>query len=710
MRNKHATKSASDNQVVSRLDFNERMNFKTPIPNRKVPLVTSIDNVENETALDDQSCIMQKPDKVQTEDKGTDPIADWKSKDTEINSYKCKMTILNKQIDDINIKHSRIRIENEVKATKMKNEFDANLKLVTDLKTDLVASQENQGKLREELEKYKQAYLEHADAFEKQQLEYEKTTNQLKEELRDAKAVELEFRKTSASEILLLQHRVRELENELEMSNGEKLVFYHSLQEFKSKEYNNDALQKEFNSAKQQVQRLNDEIDSYKENARLQDILKEEIHHFQQVKNENVHLKNQVDLLSDVHEKNVILKERVRSFVEQIETLNQLINQKNIDLGELSYNKKRINEWVQIVGADTPQIVISQMNELKQSVALLRVENDSLRVDLQNKVINESFKESSSQSLEQKLKKSLQEVDQLSGLLKKLNRKCMLFEKQKESYKRLIDSYESEVTINLDDANRKRIFDLENIVSEYKSLLDTQEKDAKQEVEFAQQLAAKDMIIHELKSEIEQIKTLNPHVCTSMNLNVSTLQTRENNFRVIHLKANPLTLKINEYTEEYNNLKEENTRLKCLVEVLESGDVADMTRQINEGMQHRSEVERLKKKYESLDKRFHGLRDTFKKISKSFREICYYLTGFKIDNIANNRYKLTHAYDPHKRSLIFELNNKEINMLQDSSVSGLQDKIDTYLIEGASYPAFLAAFTLDLFQNSSNLSRSINWN
>src|SRR5699024_1006962 len=100
------------------------------------------------------------------------------------------------------------------------------------------------------------------------------------------------------------------------------------------------------------------------------------------------------------------------------------------------------------------------------------------------------------------------------------------------------------------------------------SILESQEKELNEAQQLATNIRAREREICELKAEIERIKTLNPHICTSMSLDVSTLQTRENNFRVIHLKENPFTVSVTEYNNEYNNLKEENGRLKCLVEVL----------------------------------------------------------------------------------------------------------------------------------------------
>lgn len=681
--------------AIARLEFNDHQNELSAIFNSNSG-ATSISNFSSS---------------VQKESRATSPIVNWQLQDTQLSAFKSKISILEKQLNEMIAKNSRSKIENEIKETKIKSELEASQRMVSDLKKELAASSEQREKIKAELEQFQNEHLKQSEAFDTTQLEYEKTISELKNEILELKSSEAEAKTALASETVKLKFRVDELENLLEKSNAEKHVYLSSFNELSSKDFNVERLKEDLNSANQEVALLKEQVESLQENARLNDMLKGEINHYQQVQEENSHLKNKLNMLSDVHTKNLVLKEQVENLKAQLANQNELIRQKNVDLGELTFNKKRINEWIQIVGADTPDIVVSQLNEMKQMLDMIRMENESLKADLKDKTSNESMVSNFSKANELQMSQLNQEISQLKANFKRLNRKCLLIEKQRDSYKNVIDSYESEVTIDFDNVQRKRASELEAALNEQKELMAIYENDLKIANEVAAKLMAKEREVHELTSEIERIKMLNPHVCTTnITLDVSTLQTREKNFRVIHLKENPISVKINEYNEEFNRLSEENARLKCLVEVLESGDVADMTRQINDGLQSRTEVEKWKKKFDSLEKRHSGLKDSFKKISKSFRETCLYLTGYRIDAIASNRYKLTHAYDREKRKLIFEVNKSEITLLEESSqLESLRDKIQTYLTEGQSYPAFLAAFSLYLFNESSSLSRSMLW-
>ena len=657
---------------------------------------------------------------VQTESRATSPIINWKLQDTELSAFKSKISILEKQLSELNSKNSRSKIENELKETKLRSELEASQRAAGDLKKELAASREQRDKIKREFEQFQGEHLKQAEAFDQTQLEYEKTISELRNELLQIKSSEAEAKSALASETVKLKFRADELENLLEKANAEKAVYLNSFNELSAKDFNTERLKEELSAAKQEVALLKEQAESLQENARLNEMLKGEINHYQQVQQENAHLKSRLEALSDVHTKNLVLLEQVGQLKGQLEKQSDLLRQKNVDLGELAFKRRRIAEWINIVGADAPDIVLTQLTELRQALELLRVENESLRAEVKDKASAEVLVASTSRGADLQVSQLGQELTQVKGHLKRLNRKCLLLEKQRDSYKRALDAYESELTLDMNSAQWRRISELESALNEQRELLATYESDLKAAENVASKLAAKEKEVHELASEMARIKMLSPHVCTTTatnitasSLDVSTLQTREKNFRVIHLRENPLSAKVAAYNEEFARLQAENTRLKCLVEVLESGgDLADMTRQISEGIQCRTEVEQWRAKAESVERRYSGLKDSFKKISKSFRETVLYLTGYRIDALASGRYRLTHAYDRQKRALIFEVSkSKAITLLEEDSsqLESLRELIRTYLTEGQSYPAFLAAFSLELFNSSTALSRSMLW-
>lgn len=93
------------------------------------------------------------------------------------------------------------------------------------------------------------------------------------------------------------------------------------------------------------------------------------------------------------------------------------------------------------------------------------------------------------------------------------------------------------------------------------------------------------------------------------------------------------------------------------------------------------------------------LVEAFKKTSQEFREVCYQLTGYKIDIPCSNQYRLTSMYaeSPEDFFLFQQSSGGEIQLLGTQFSETLQDLIDLYLQRQDSIPAFLSSVTLDLF-------------
>lgn len=677
---------AAKNQVISRLDFSEAQP-KSTLPKFSIPSSTSKHNLKKVES--------DNVETVKYESKSTSPIVDWSTlnKESELISFKVKTSLLQKQIDDLNCKNSKLRIDSEVEETKLKNSLKKFETENSHLSNDVLSMKENEVKLKEEIEVYKNLNLEQSDFFEKQKEEYEKTINQLKLEICELNSKEHECRSQLSSEKLSLEHRVVELEGELDRCNQEIAVYKDDPNELQNKCQLIDTLQKQLIDANNKISLLGEEIKVYKEKSALKDIFNDEIVEMKNIKNENIQMKNQLDLLNDVNSENLILKEKILGLENEIDNLNSNLNKKNVDIGKVNFFQSKYDEWVRIVGVDSPEILVNMISEMKQNVSVLKVENESLKSEIklfkEKSIQNDSF----SKVTESEVKELKNKNSELTDLIKKINRKCLLFSKEKESYKKIINSYESEITIS-DEHTSSRISDLESILEEYKSIMEQQEQDLKKLRETSSEIDSKVKEITELKNEIDRIKALNPCVYSNISVcDVSTLQTNEKNYRVIHLTENPLSIKINEHIQKHKTLLEENERLRCLTEMMGSGST---TQKCENCIHQRLELEKLNSDLNKALQNNAKLSETFKNISNTFRKTCYYLTGYQIDNLAQNRYRLTHNYDS-SIVLEFEVNNKNILLLENSTTEKHQEKIQTYLDEHQSYPAFLASFTLELF-------------
>lgn len=95
------------------------------------------------------------------------------------------------------------------------------------------------------------------------------------------------------------------------------------------------------------------------------------------------------------------------------------------------------------------------------------------------------------------------------------------------------------------------------------------------------------------------------------------------------------------------------------------------------------------------------LIDAFKKTSQDFREVCFQLTGYRIDGLADSTtYRLTPIYAENSTDhLLFKRDDRtgECSLLETAFSSQLSDLIELHLAQQNSIPVFLSAVTTDLF-------------
>jgi mitotic spindle assembly checkpoint protein MAD1 len=181
-------------------------------------------------------------------------------------------------------------------------------------------------------------------------------------------------------------------------------------------------------------------------------------------------------------------------------------------------------------------------------------------------------------------------------------------------------------------------------------------------------------------------------------------------YRVIHLKNNPHKQVIEKKEAQYDSLSRENDRLRARLSLIESGNSADVTRRIENAVNSAGQIEQLTKKVNELKAREDKILDSFKKTSREFREVCYLLTGYRIDPLKDDIFRLSHMYAEHEEDkLYFEVKSDgTVNLLKNEFTDRYKEFISTYLEEADSFPAFLAAITLDLFKATTQMEMSMN--
>lgn len=175
--------------------------------------------------------------------------------------------------------------------------------------------------------------------------------------------------------------------------------------------------------------------------------------------------------------------------------------------------------------------------------------------------------------------------------------------------------------------------------------------------------------------------------------------------QVLHLRMNPTSEIIAKNETGLQKLQEENDRLKRKIRKLEEGLE---TSKLSESVCSTRDVQTLKEQKQYLEVKMQKLKDYFKSSSSEFREVCYMLSGYKIDRVNNTTYKLSSMYaETPGDHLEFKLDSDgNLQMIATDFSSTLEELIDLHLRQHGSIPAFLSAVTMDLFNRTTMAART----
>eukprot|EP00055_Hartaetosiga_balthica_P009029 m.35019 g.35019 ORF g.35019 m.35019 type:complete len:790 (-) comp6577_c0_seq1:99-2468(-) len=207
--------------------------------------------------------------------------------------------------------------------------------------------------------------------------------------------------------------------------------------------------------------------------------------------------------------------------------------------------------------------------------------------------------------------------------------------------------------------------------------------------------------IVELK-ELKTIPMVNPSSTTSttttssrsvapVKMEVQEKGSNEKNFKILHLKANPVAWA---KRDDLADLRKENEELKALLST--SGSSASFDVELSE------KVKELEASIEQRDRKIQRLKETFGEAVTDFRNMCYELTGYKIEVIHTNRYRLRSMYgESPDDCVVFQKNAEgDLQLLDSLFVSQLDDHILECLTRQNSIPTFLSTITLNLFSKT----------
>ncbi|KAG7158879.1 mitotic spindle assembly checkpoint protein MAD1-like [Homarus americanus] len=346
---------------------------------------------------------------------------------------------------------------------------------------------------------------------------------------------------------------------------------------------------------------------------------------------------------------------------------------------------------------------------------------------LENRYVSE---EAEIKVLKAKLEKQAHNTQHNAVLIKRLQRKLFLVTKERDSLKEILTSYESEITINHSVVSQERIIKLEDLMKMYKEELERLEKELDascnsitnetqvqekfQRKEDAKKISSLEKNILELQAEVTKVTQAKEILDLRLENRALKGDYDPLKTKVLHFENNPLSKAIESRGTEIHKLQTENKALREHVLQLEQGTSHIITPKVGikvsneahsskeltgKGITDEIIITELQEKSKFLETRNKRLLEVFKRKSLDMREVVYQLTGYRVDASGDNQYKLINMYaESPDDYLIFEQTpSKELQFLETDFSNTLEDLIDAYLRHENSYPAFLSAVTLDLF-------------
>ena len=426
--------------------------------------------------------------------------------------------------------------------------------------------------------------------------------------------------------------------------------------------------------------RLKNELEQNEDASKLRKVMKDQLAKYPDLVRQNEVLRKENKLLNETAENSELLKEEIGNLKRRLE-VSEVSAEKGLKAeSDLVQAQKKLNSWEGLCeklmsedekanhGSGSLEILSYKIGEMQRQDLTLQEKVLDLKKSLSlNENQSKSLEEDNSQLKSQIVEKEKTISDQ-TGLVKKLQRKLLLVSKERDSYKGLVTSFEAEITFSSNEFEKGKIAALETVVGQHKDMLEKLEVHLEEvirskgggaeggttvtpdigsslgDMKKIQELSVeRERLTNELSALGEKYQELELELeRRAMKGDYDTATTK-----VLHFKNNPVSQAVASRAEELRLMKEENETLKHRIQLMEEGHSKDITMMVGrkmDGPASSEEVEELQEKLRQSEVQKDRLITAFKKTSHDFREAVYQLTGYKIDGLNGNQYRLTPVY------------------------------------------------------------------
>ncbi|KAL8625266.1 hypothetical protein ACOMHN_030024 [Nucella lapillus] len=666
-----------------------------------------------------------------------------KLKVAELLAAKSKIAELETQLSSTKTSNKRARIEFERDLETFKSEREHESERISELRGKTRQLAESEQLAKAELAEGRQEWETARLSLEKKLRNVQREKLTMEEELLKVKEESWQQLLEQKQESDHCQTKQNLTVIELEEANEQLNIKKGRVEELAEKLKEYEDLKKKAESAEEKIKDLEEQMGRQEEDAAVARVMRADIEKVPGLEKEVSQLRVENEYWSQQKQNSMLLQEQLTSVQRKLETAEkrcETFNQLQVEHEDL---KGRLQRWeaMDASGSRRPQSpseLSRRVKELQANEVVALEQKGQLQANITMLELRQREATEQQQKVQGQLSTQQAQLEQQNDLIKRLRRKMLLVSKERDSFKQILDSYESEVTMAMPvDTRLKELQDVLGGFQQHNAELETQLErlagQRQQTMDRCMQLeqqcqAAQAGSSVSLKADHDKIGQLQEKLLEAEQAlqkmteekEVLEMKIEERNLQgdydprhtqVLHLLKNPASMAQDRREGELERLREEKERLTTRVQLLEQagGSVEDLTMQVDQQLETVPEskvIDELKSQLAKEELRKQRLVEAFKKTSQEFRETCYQLLGYKIDLPCSGQYRLASMYSdsPHDYLLFKQGESGEIQMLETEFSGRQQDKLETYLQNRDSIPALLSAITLDLFnQQTLNL-------
>lgn len=530
------------------------------------------------------------------------------------------------------------------------------------------------------------------------------------------------------------------MQTELEDTKSQLESFKRRRSELMSQLLELEQLREKSNTAEHRVKELEQKLARQEEATGVAMVMQTQLTKYRELQKENEKLKEDNHYYRETNESNLLLKEKADSLQAKLVRAEQRVTELTRVEIENDELKKKIQKWETEDLSGTKrlrspaQLAQDVANLQKTQVVLLETQSD-LKSSAQ---INERAYHRAAEELAVVRREAVElkeNAERQRERNQKLQRRLFLVTAERDGCRRILDNYDNSYSSNYDPQIRARLQEAETRLKTCHEHIQTLEVELNEKAELACQEKLKcnklEVEVNELREklskqtqgtpdnsllrkEVEHLREENAKLQEQLEMyDLRKEQMHMQGYydptktKIVHLSMNPSSMAKQQRAEELEKLRKENETLRRRLQILEEGGGGSQE-EVSPGLNKLTpegapsvmkQVEDFKAQLSSAEMKNQRLKEVFKKKIQEFREACYALTGYKVDVIRDNQYRLQSMYAERSADdLLFESTSKgEMMLLATDFSSQLTDQIETYLKRFNSIPAFLSSITLELF-------------